>query len=157
MQISSPLGGYPCLTDTIYPSGSGSGFNCIVFYCISYVHEWQDNQNCDLSRSSKNGCWRAALAEMRFAGLNCNILERRSTPCGSKSGTTREILCGCQRGYSCQSLSLLTPGQTSSVGVPRSLKMWSNCWSSESPGNRGDLRDNSANMHPTDHMSTGVE
>lgn len=67
----------------------------------------------------------------------------------------------------------LTPGQSASVGVPRSLGYVSYqkccpCGSaylnilnissiSESPGNRGFRVHISANMHPTDHMSTPVE
>ncbi len=41
---------------------------------------------------------------------------------------------GCHCGNSCQSRRRVTPGHTSSLGVPSSLKMCSSCCSSLSPG-----------------------
>lgn len=49
------------------------------------------------------------------------LTERRSTPSGLTEGTTRAKFWGFHLGYSCQSLNELTPGHTSSVGVPSSL------------------------------------
>lgn len=114
-------------------------------------------QNWDLSRSLKYGWCIAAFADTRFAGSNVSILERRSSASGPISGTALDRLWACHWGYSCQSRSFFTPGHESSVGVPSNLKMCRSCCNSESPGKSGVLRDNSANMHPTDHISTDVE
>jgi hypothetical protein len=49
------------------------------------------------------------------------------------------------------------PGNVDSSGVPKCLKMVSNCVSSEVPVKSGLPLIISANIHPILHMSTGVE
>lgn len=67
-----------------------------------------------------------------------------------------------ETGYSakvifCTAGSLLYPGQTRSLGVPRVLNILFNWSTSDLPVNRGSIAKNSAKIQPTDHMSTGVE
>lgn len=52
---------------------------------------------------------------------------------------------------------MLTPGQMASLGVPKVLNILYNWSISESPGKNGILFDSSANIAPTDQMSTAVE
>lgn len=57
----------------------------------------------------------------------------------------------------CTAGSLLYPGQTRSLGVPRVLNILFNWSTSDLPVKRGSIDKNSAKIQPTDHMSTGVE
>lgn len=53
------------------------------------------------------------------------LTDKRSSPASSRFGTAVERLNGFHCGYSCQSLSVLTPGHTSSFGVPSNLNFHS--------------------------------
>lgn len=49
------------------------------------------------------------------------LTESKSNPLASRVGTADDRLLGLHCGYSCQFVNLLTPGQTSSFGVPSNL------------------------------------
>lgn len=50
----------------------------------------------------------------------------------------------------------LLTGHDSSVGVPSTWNILVNCSRSDSPGKNGTRNNNSANIHPTAHISTHV-
>lgn len=49
------------------------------------------------------------------------------------------------------------PGHTFSLGVPKVVKIFFSWSYSDLPVNSGSIKRNSANMHPTDQISIGVE
>nr|AFK43664.1 unknown [Lotus japonicus] len=108
--------------------------------------------------SLKYSCSTALLAVILLVGSKQSILERRLRPAGSRFGTIdARSLDGHLGNVDLKSGNEVTPGHVSSFGVPRILNILNNSSISESPGNRGRLFTISANMHPTDQTSTGVE
>ena len=117
----------------------------------------------------------ACLAEMRPAGSYTSMASRRSRPFSSSPGTRALYISRDHLGNDgLKSGNDVTPGHACSSGVPSILKLQSAyayglygqvadlkilkiSSISESPGNRGLRVHISANMQPTDHMSTPVE
>lgn len=119
----------------------------------------------------------ACLAEIRRAGSYSSRASRRSNPFSSSPGTKARVSSRFHFGNDAlKSGKEVTPGQIDSSGVPRSLvedrismfvtigfglyaylKILKISSISESPGNRGFRVHISANIAPTDHISTPVE
>jgi hypothetical protein len=105
--------------------------------------------SCRCSTHRDAGSWvelQHLLHQLDPSGLQVgeDFVEVRRAPlrvlvpvAGSALGTQRHRLAQRVRHAAYQSRSLVTPGQMSSLGVPRTLKMCSSCCISESPGNRG--------------------
>jgi hypothetical protein len=131
-----------------------------------------------LAISARNGCSRASAQEMRRRGSMASSCSSKSTPVSDSPGHHLDSSSAGHTGKSVfQSCKAVTPGHTSSLGVPSMLQhshntgyvmdrrvsefthLYRNILKSssisESPGNRGRLVTISAKMVPTAQMSTG--
>lgn len=132
-----------------------------VHYCICcppVLKLYTNKQSTpSLPSSIDNGC-RSVMSAISSWTVKEKLTERRSIPAASSLGTRFSRGIGLYVGKSGRySGNLDTPGQVSSVGVPRILKILSNWSLTEDPGNSGLPEAISAKMHPADQISIEVE
>ena len=110
---------------------------------------------------TKKSSLNASSAEMRALGSSDSILSSSADAPGALRSTSLDARNSrswfplyCPGFRFAKNGSLETPGKVSSVGVPSIRQILSTCAPSSAPANRGFPRSSSAQMHPTDHMST---